>query len=182
MTNLCRPGEVVGLSIDVRLPKDQVPKFPDRCVVCGREKPDGTVRVGTRAIGWWTWAFWVPGRKFALDVPACSWCAARLRRGRLFRWLTLAALALAAVFTIAPFFEGVPRPLRRWLVLGAVIVVLLPWFTWEVMFPPPIDLTAYGDAVDYEFRDRAYAEEFAALNNATTDADSDDSSSTAEQP
>jgi len=165
----------VGLSIDVRLPKNQAPKFPARCVVCGQEKPDGTVRVSTRAIGWWTWTLWAPGRKFAVDVPACSWCGARLRRQHWFRWLTMLALAAAAILTIAPFFDDVPRAFRRWVVVGAVLVVLLPGFVWQLIFPPPIDLTAFSDSVDYEFRDRAYAEEFAALNNATTDAEDDDS-------
>ena len=82
----------------------------------------------------------------------------------------MVALALAAIFTIAPFFDDVPKPFRKWLVVGAVIAVLVPWFLWETFFPPPIDLTAYSDTVDYEFRDRIYAEEFAALNNAQTDA------------
>ena len=30
--------------------------------------------------------------------------------------------------------------------------------------PAPIDLTAYSDTVDYEFRDADYAQEFAELN------------------
>ena len=38
----------------------------------------------------------------------------------------------------------------------------------------------FSDAVDYEFRDRGYAEEFAALNNAKTDADDDEEDDLAE--
>jgi hypothetical protein len=33
-----------------------------------------------------------------------------------------------------------------------------------LVFPPPVDLTAYFDTVLYEFRDQEYAEEFAELN------------------
>src|SRR5437016_3599491 len=77
-------GLPMPLSTDIRLPKSQVAKFPDRCVVCGQEHPDATVKVSTRALGWWTWVLWLPGQ-----VPACSWCGARLRRQHLFRWLLM---------------------------------------------------------------------------------------------
>lgn len=154
------------LSTDIRLPKSQVAKFPDKCVVCGQEHPDATVKVSTRAIGWWTWLFWLPGRKFSVEVPACSWCGGRLRRQHLFRWLLTVALIFTAIVLIAPNFEGITRPLRKWLILGAVIVCLSPWFVLQMVFPPPIDLTAYTDSVEYEFRDPEYAAEFAALNNA----------------
>jgi hypothetical protein len=104
-----------------------------------------------------------------------------MRRNRVFRWLILILFAFAAVFTIAPQFEGIPRAIRRWLIMGAVMVVLLPWFCWELFFPPPIELTAFSNWIDYEFSDRAYAEEFAALNNAVTDADDDDKTRAAEE-
>lgn len=159
----------MGLSSDVRLPKNRKPEFPNRCVVCGQEHPDSTVPVSTRAIGWWTWMFWLPGRKFSVQVPACSGCGRRLWRQHLFRWLITIVLILCVVFAIAPFFADFPRAYRKWLILGAVIVVLLPWFLWQVFFPPPLDLTAFSDSIDYEFRDRAYAEEFASLNQAKVD-------------
>jgi hypothetical protein len=41
---------------------------------------------------------------------------------------------------------------------------MIPWFAWELVFPPPFDLTVYSDTIDYEFRDQDYAEEFADLN------------------
>jgi hypothetical protein len=66
---------------------------------------------------------------------------------------------------------------RRWLAIGIAIVVMAPWFVWQAVFPPPIELTAYSETVDYEFRDRAYAEEFAALNGAKTDADPEEQGS-----
>jgi hypothetical protein len=152
------------LSTDIRLPKSQVPKFPDRCVVCGQEHPDDTVQVSTRAIGWWTWALWLPGRKFAVQVPACSWCGVRLRRQHFFRWLVTIVCAVAAMVLVFPILEGMDRHVRKWVGLGAVLVCLSPWFAWEIFFPPPIDLTAYSDCVDYEFRDTAYAADFALLN------------------
>src|SRR5271166_1793577 len=98
----------MGLSVDVRLPKSQAPRFPDKCVVCGQENPDASVKVSTRAIGWWTWVFWTHGSKFTVAVPACSGCGTRLRRQRLFRWLTTCALIVAAMVVIFPLLEDLP--------------------------------------------------------------------------
>lgn len=40
----------------------------------------------------------------------------------------------------------------------------LPWVVWQTFMPAVVDLTAYDDTIDYEFRDRAYANEFLQLN------------------
>ena len=39
----------------------------------------------------------------------------------------------------------------------------------KTIFPTPIDLTAFSESVDYEFRNADYAAEFASLNNSKTD-------------
>ena len=41
---------------------------------------------------------------------------------------------------------------------------MLPWFVWETIFPPPLDLTAYSDSVNYEFRDAGYVDDVARIN------------------
>ena len=57
-------------------------------------------------------------------------------------------------------------PLKKWLAMGLALACLAPVFLWEALRPAAIDLTAYADSVDYEFRDADYAHEFAALDNA----------------
>jgi hypothetical protein len=42
-----------------------------------------------------------------------------------------------------------------------------PLILWHLIFPPPIDVTAYSQSVVYDFRDAEYAQEFAALNDAS---------------
>ena len=37
--------------------------------------------------------------------------------------------------------------LPRWLALGAGLACMSPWFVWQVVFPPPLELTAYSDSV-----------------------------------
>lgn len=152
------------LSTDVTLPKFAVPTFPDRCINCGTPKPGSHVRVGTNAIGWGTLVFWHPGRRFSVAVPACELCRRRLVRRRWSRrvleW-SIGLMGVAAAFYLLGSYRG---PFKRWLALGIALGCLLPWFIWQSLFPPPIDLTAYSDTVQYEFRDADYADEFVSLN------------------
>jgi hypothetical protein len=83
------------------------------------------------------------------------------------RWLRffISLLFIAVGIGIALFLLGSIRsPLKRWLAMSIALISLLPWIAWETVFPPPIDLTAFSDTVDYEFRDPEYAEEFMELN------------------
>jgi hypothetical protein len=157
------------LSNDVNLPKTRRPVFPDRCVACGAAGPGDTIRVGTNAIGWWTLAFWVPGRRFAVDVPACPPCARHLRRQRLLRLVVGGAVAVAGAVVAVALLQWYRGPMRRWLAMGITLVCMLPYILWETFSPPPFGLTAFAETVDYEFRDAGYAAEFAALNGAAVE-------------
>lgn len=154
----------MAISIDFNLPKDHPARFPDRCVECGRERPDGVYRASTHAIGWWTWLFWSRGRRFEVDVPACTGCSARLRRQRWGRFAVGLVVTIVGV-SLAMYLLGTfTSPLRKWLAMGIALLCLLPVVLWESLVPLAIDLTAYSETIDYEFRDAAYAYEFAALN------------------
>jgi hypothetical protein len=59
-------------------------------------------------------------------------------------------------------------PFRRWVAVAMILVGVSPYFLWEVFFPPSIDVTAYRESVDYEFRSPEYAYEFAELNQDAT--------------
>jgi len=157
------------LSTDVKLPKSHPPVFPDRCVVCGANHPDATYRAGTNAIGWWTLAFWSFGQRFTVEVPACEPCCGRMRRQRWVQLAVNAAVAVAGVAVAMSLLQWYRGPFKRWLVLGIALVCLLPVILWETFFPRPFDMTAFSDTMDYEFRDSAYAEEFAALNDLTAE-------------
>lgn len=153
------------MSTDITLPRAAKPVFPDRCVACGLLGPDSRIRVVTYAIGWWTIVFWVSGRKFWAEVPACKGCRLRMVRQRWLRRFMEWPLILLAVVAAFHFLDGYQGPFKRWLVMGIVLVSLLPWLLWEIAAPPPIDLTASSTTVQYEFRDEEYAAEFLALNS-----------------
>jgi hypothetical protein len=152
-------------SIDVKLPKTRQPEFPDRCVACGQKEPGNTIRVCTNAIGWWTIALWAFGPRFCVDVPACDGCRHKMLRQRWTRRIITWGSAFVGVAVAMAVLQRHNGPLKRWLALGIALACMSPWFLWEMIFPPPIDLTAYKKNVDYEFRDAAYAQEFASLND-----------------
>lgn len=159
------------LSTDITVPKTVTPIFPDRCVACGMPDPGATLHVSTNAIGWWTIAHWGFGRRFSVDVPACEECRRWMIRQRWVR-RSICGIFLIIGFGVAIYALGsFHGAIKRWLAMGIVLACTIPWFVWEAFFPRPIDLTAYADSVQYEFRDEDYADEFLELNQDAAEVD-----------
>jgi hypothetical protein len=158
----------MSLSTDVNLPRKIEPKWPDRCVCCGRPNPGGTVRVWTASIGWWTVLFWQFGALYSVTVPSCAICAKRLWAMRVAKFVLNCVLAFAGVtvaFWILKSYEG---PFRKLLAMVIALVFFLPYVFWETFFPPAFDITCFANTVDFEFRDPAYAAEFESLNRGVS--------------
>lgn len=182
------------MSFDVRLLKEQEPIFPTRCVACGSDAPGGTLRFHTRSVGWSTFVSWSYGEKFSADVPVCGICRGKVKQQRWLRSSIRMSLGIIGILIAGwwLFLTDSQEPLkaepsgsivgkvlgrlltdfqRSWLMMGTALVCALPWLLWEIFFPPPFDMTAYADSVDYQFRDAEYAEEFAVLNKAAGEAE-----------
>jgi hypothetical protein len=155
-------------SFDVTLPRSVTPVFPDRCP-CGGGPTNGKA-VRLSFVGYSRTPSLID---YALDintasgntldyavVPASAACARRLRRYhfwiKVFKYVTWAPLFLAALYLHLPIFLSVI------ILLAALIVPVI----WEITHPPAVGATPYPDKIGWEFADRAYAEEFARLNNA----------------
>ena len=48
--------------------------------------------------------------------------------------------------------------------MGIALLCLSPYFLYQTFVPHPFGVTAYSASVDYEFRDKETAFEFALLN------------------
>ena len=153
-------------STDVNLPRNHSARFPSSCVRCGDDPANGTVRLWTHTIGWSTWVFWMFGRGFSTHAPACAGCGWRIRFQRVGGVLLTLAIAGVFLFFVWPHIENfIARPIRKWVAMGLILVCLAPYILWEMFFPPAIDITAYSESIDYEFRDSDYAFDFAELND-----------------
>ena len=153
------------LTTDVNLPKDYIPTFPDKCVVCGSRSPNSAVQVLTGTIGWWSWLLWSFNRPFRVKAPACSHCRWRLHLLRFTSLLVSAALLVVAYQYLWPLVpRDIPFATRKWILLAIGLVCLIPQVAYELCFPHPFSITAYEDSVDYEFLDKETAYEFALLN------------------
>lgn len=182
----------VKLSIDVRLSIEQQPIFPPRCVACGSDAPGGTLRFHTQSIGWSTIVLWSSGERFSADVPVCGNCRGKVKQQRWLRSsISLSIIGVAIAVWLLIYFQEPSKAepsgsivgkllerllpdylrLEAWVLMGIVLVCLFPWALWEELFPPPFDMIAYSNDVDYQFRDAKYAEEFAQLNKAAGEAE-----------
>lgn len=151
-------------SHDVTLPKDQQPEFPDRCVACGTPSPDSFYQAVTYAVSWWNF-WWIGiGKRSTVQVPACASCCRVMylkRRVRLgIRGVSMVLAVVGAVYLLQ-WYQG---PFKKQIGMGVGLFLMLPVIIWEVFNPPHFDMTVESKTVDYEFLDRAYADEFVALN------------------
>jgi hypothetical protein len=151
-------------AVTVNLPKSHAAVFPAHCISCGAAGPDRIWRVCTHAIGWWTIFMQSTGPRFCVEIPACSPCRGRLRRGALVRLIVEWALILFGV-GLATWAHGwQPAGWGKWAIVGLGLSALVPVLVWNQFMPPLLDLTAYSKTVDYDFRDADYAEKFRKLN------------------
>ena len=147
----------------VELPRSTAPQFPPRCIFCGRSNPDATLRVRGHLIRWWTVVLalfvsllnlWKP---HSTDVPACTRCKTRFRRQQVVRPM-VALLVGVPVLSLVGMFVG-PTVLK---VVGVLLVCFLP--RRAIAVSPPLELSVFAKSVEFEFKDAAYAQEFARVN------------------
>ena len=109
-------------------------------------------------------SLWMFGSAVVVKAPACRPCRRSLH---LHRWASIAVISVVAtlaLFWVWPLVEGsVPRAVRKWAMMGVALGCVLPYIVFQAFFPPPFDVTAYSESIDYEFRDAELAREFAAL-------------------
>jgi hypothetical protein len=152
------------LSTDVTLPRDAVPRFPNRCIGCGLDAPGSTWRFARRTSSWWSFFVTWIGEQHVSEVPCCPPCRARLRRQRIVRSWSFVIATIAVLAVVLPALEGFDRALQKPIALGLLVVTLAPVFLYQVLYPPAFDTTVGRKYVDYEFKDAAAAVEFHALN------------------
>lgn len=154
----------MGMSTDIRLPRASNASFPPECIACRAPTFEEHLRFSGRT---WSWAGLVLptlGNRFVVEVPCCEDCARRLRRQRRLRAATFLTATVVLMFVVLPFYADLAPSIRRTVGIATLLLLLAPYFVFEVYFPPPFDLSVQRDVVDYEFADVDYAETFCALN------------------
>ncbi|MCC6125616.1 MAG: hypothetical protein IT426_11680 [Pirellulales bacterium] len=155
----------MAFNAEVNLPRSHKAVFPDRCIVCGIEEPNSSTRFITGTLGWWTWLLWLIGKPFIVKAPACRRCSWYLFFARYLSLSITLGIIYAAFWLAVPLLpEGIPRSIKKWAVMGIVLLCLLPQIIYEVFFPKPFDITAYPDSVDYEFANKELVGDFVVLN------------------
>ena len=151
------------LSINIVLPRDVIPLFPNRCIYSGQPNPDNSVMVWTHTLGWWTWTIFAIGKLVRVKVPINREYKARFLLQVYGRWLAMAVFAVIAFYVMSPLMRKLGI-FQMHIGVVLVCIVLAPYFFWQVFFPRTFDVSAYSGKIIYEFKDRQYAMEFAELN------------------
>ena len=86
------------LATEIKLPRNQKPIFPDRCVVSGVSSPDETLQFKVDSLTWSsTHAAGKKGAISVIDVPVKSAFKWKLRRQRMARFALHGAFVVVAV-------------------------------------------------------------------------------------
>lgn len=145
--------------------------FPQKCVVCKKTCYDTFPIRGNPDIN-----FWVGGWKWLLrltkkiDVCCHRACAKKIKISLLRRnYLLFIVVALGLVITIYLFGPAYlslgERIFSRFFLILLVFLLLIPPLIWQDRHPAIFEFVLNGDIIEFTFKDREYAEEFALLNN-----------------
>src|SRR5262245_55054797 len=99
-------GQVHGASLSCSL----IPRFPDRCVLCGADSPGHVAHFFASAqYGAFCFLLWFEDGKKSITAPACPGCVLGARIRSLMRFAVsaaVAALACGLLFWLVPNAPG----------------------------------------------------------------------------
>jgi hypothetical protein len=151
----------------VKTSDSTLPKFPESCVVCGYPHggEDGIIEMTLKA-HMSSIAFYMANiikmgeKRHILQIPGHQKCIRRLRRDYWLRYLLLVLIALPVVII------GIMNDWNRF--YGGLIVCVIgaPFIYWELTHPLPVEYDHEKGEYIFTFKNKAYAESFAALNQS----------------
>lgn len=146
----------------VEMSDSKLPIFPESCVVCNRPKGEQlrTMKMSSEhgRVDFYLYNLVKKNAQgYFLDIPAHDKCIIEVRNKFLKRFLLILSFTvLVGVICNHYNFSG----------FFAMIAFI---FTMPLLFnvPVPLEYEYYSNKFNFTFRDRNYAEHFAALNNVT---------------
>ncbi len=156
----------MATSTDITLPTNTTPVFPDGCVVC-LDRADSTAKITQHsqnplAVFFLPFLFLFGWKR--VEFPVCRKCKPRFFAQRWGRSIICWTLIFIAISFIAPHFRTWDPTLRKVAIAGLCLLVMLPYFTFEVFFPRSFDTTAYAKTTTYEFKSQELGLQFYSLN------------------
>jgi hypothetical protein len=157
------------MSKDINLPIGQRPVFPDRCPICEKPGINDVIRLsgGRGVLGWF--APRIAGRHIDIAIPAHTSCARSFTiQRRLINFadiLIVFIIIFAALLLLRLLFPAIAGTWRTIIILALAFGYMFLRGIWTALIlPPRVDITVFNTTINYEFRSRPYAAEFARLN------------------
>ena len=155
----------MALATEVKLPRTQQPKFPDRCVFSGEDEPDEMDQFKVDSLSWSsTHAARQDGSISVVDVPVKRDYKRRLQRQRKLGFALYGVYGIVGAVIAMNADDWLGRDLSRFQTILTVIVGLSPVIAFQIFAPPAFAVRASGNNIVYEFKSAEYAGEFEALN------------------
>ena len=155
----------------VEIPWESDVRWPDRCARCHAPSPDTTfsVRIARPSALGTAFNFNPPWALRSLVCPSCNACHLAVRRQRLRGVLipvpTMAVVLVSGIWVMSmlPYVAVLTLILR----IGIVFFAIALGIGIRIAIGDPIDVVTGKRNLRFEFKDRAFAEEFAAANGTT---------------
>jgi hypothetical protein len=153
------------LGYSVTVSDSREPKFPGYCVVCGQphKEDQGIIEMTLKAhmtsvVFYAANIMKIAEHRHVMKIPGHAKCINGLRRQFWQRYFVLAIIAVSV--TIFGMFNNWNK------YYGGLIVILIgaPFIYWELAHPLPIEYDHDRGQYIFTFKDRIYADNFAALN------------------
>jgi hypothetical protein len=157
----------MALSFDIRLPKDYVPVFPNRCVYSDEPSPDYNAAIfanGQNALAALLLPFMMLFGWRRLTAPILKKYRWRFYAQRYGRELLSLIVLVGVIWVIHRWLPPGTKG-RYYKGLALCCLAYLPWIILDSFFPRCFSVTAHGQWIDYEFASPAYAAEFQLLNH-----------------
>jgi hypothetical protein len=147
----------------VTLPKDCLPQFPNRCVVCDANCPDDAIQITIVPATFWTLIFGRLARRFrrVLSIPICWGCRQTWRSNELLYQLYAIATLAMAVIVASPALANQLGPEMR---IIAIAAVLAPVSVWCIIRHRPVEVCSHFGGIDYRFQGSQFYAEFCQHN------------------
>lgn len=161
-------------AVVVSLPKTHVPRWPDRCAVCGVVNPRGKVAVTSFFVNTTATLLRSFGPLCWIEMPACSECGRSMRRRVLLLRLLFCVGFAVSLTTVVAVFGWYRDAGERLLWKVAVVALWSPWLMLMFWFPAPLSLSVDDDEILYGFASPEFEQEFKEVNGIVEGVSLDD--------
>ncbi len=147
------------LQYNVNIQKNVVPIFPKTCLVCGASTNEQCLISGNPKVSYFGGWQWIAKQSAKVIVYGHDKCIRRLN-------LSLSVRTYVLFLAIGLFIPLKFMELNPYIFTPIILSIISSVLFWMIKFPVSFEVTEIDDLLNFEFKNKKIAAEFARLNNA----------------